>query len=479
MKTWEKKLYCCFSMTKLLVTIFYISGAFIIVTLLSMPIFVSSAKAQKLDQGAVSKRDSIKNQSDISRNSKIKFKKGKRGKRGRRGPAKVIVDLVTEGTAIETVQVYGRVIAQQKGIIAARTRGAVEAVKVRVGDRVKKGDIIVKLISSALIAERDLKSAELKEFTAKIRTVGVQLALAKQELKRLQRLRKSSAFSLARYQDKLRDVERSQSALIEAKARREQAKARLRIANINLTNAKILAPFNGVIISRAVEVGDYVSLGAAVVTILNENSFEIEAEVPANRLGGLNNGRVIDVKPEFGRPFKASVRAIVPQENALSRTRVVRLLPNFVKPNLTIASNQSVVLHIPSGASKKALTVHKDAITQRRGKRVVFVVKETKGGLRAQMRTVKLGEAFGLRFEVLKGLKSGEQVVIRGNERLRPRQRIKINKPDERRKLGKWRGKRSEAKESHEERQKRKKDSKPGEYGNNNRATKKESRDGI
>ena len=139
-------------MTKLLVTIFYISGAFIIVTLLSMPIFVSSAKAQKLDQGAVSKRDSIKNQSDISRNSKIKFKKGKRGKRGRRGPAKVIVDLVTEGTAIETVQVYGRVIAQQKGIIAARTRGAVEAVKVRVGDRVKKGDIIVKLISSALIA---------------------------------------------------------------------------------------------------------------------------------------------------------------------------------------------------------------------------------------------------------------------------------------------------------------------------------------
>ena len=142
MKTWKNKSYCRFSMTKLLVNMFYFSGAFIIVTLLFMPILLSSVKAQKLDQEAVTKRDSIKNKSDISRNRKIKFNKGKRGKRGRRGPAKVIVDQVTEGTAVETVQVYGRVIAQQKGIIAARTRGAIEAVEVRVGDRVKKGDII-------------------------------------------------------------------------------------------------------------------------------------------------------------------------------------------------------------------------------------------------------------------------------------------------------------------------------------------------
>ena len=111
----------------------------------------------------------------------------------------------------------------------------------------------------------------------------------------------------------------------------------------------------------------------------------------------------------------------------------MRFTPKFVTPNDTVAANQSVVLHIPSGAAKEAVTVHKDAITQRRGKRVVFIVSETDDGLRANIRSVELGEAFGLRFEVLKGLKPGDRVVIRGNERLRPRQKIKIGKAGERR----------------------------------------------
>jgi len=436
MKIWNKRSHRHFSARNVLFTAFIICG----ITLI-MEIPCSGANAQRTTKEVGSQLYTAKDGTKKAKKQKRKYRKGRRGKRGSRGSAKVFVDLVTKGTAVETVQVYGRVIARQTGVVAARTKGAIEDVRVHVGDRVKKGDTIATLISSMLKAERELKAAELKESSAKIRTVGVQLSLANQELERLKRLRKSSAFSSARYQDKLRDVERIQSALIEAKAKREQARAKLRMANINLFNAKVIAPFDGVIINRAVETGDYVSLGGPVVTILNEKSLEVEAEVPANRLGGLTNGIEIDVKPEFGRSFKASVRAIVPQENALSRTRIVRFSPLFFNPTGTIASNQSVVLHIPSGATRQAVTVHKDAITQRRGKRVVFVVKETDSGLRANMRRVELGDAFGLRFEVLRGLKPGDKVVIRGNERLRPRQKIKIAEPGQKRIRRKWQGK--------------------------------------
>ena len=443
MKIQNKKLSRHLSARNVFFTAFVICGISLI---LQIPL--SGANAQKITKEGSAQLYTAKDGTKNAKKQKRKFRKGRRGnrkgrrgKRGRRGSAKVFVDLVTKGTAVETVQVYGRIIARQAGVVASRTKGAVEDVKVHVGDRVKKGDTIATLVSSMLKAERELKAAELKESSAKIGTVGVQLSLANQELERLKRLKKSSAFSSARYQDKLRDVERIQSALIEAKAKREQARARLRMANINLFNVKVIAPFDGVIIKRAVEAGDYVSLGAPVVTILNEKSLEVEAEVPANRLGGLSNGIEIDVKPEFGKSFKASVRAIVPQENALSRTRVVRFSPLFFNPTGTIASNQSVVLHIPSGANKQAVTVHKDAITQRRGKRVVFVVKETDSGLRANMRPVELGDAFGLRFEVLKGLKPGDRVVIRGNERLRPRQKIKIAAPRQMGSRGRWQGK--------------------------------------
>ena len=71
-----------------------------------------------------------------------------------------------------------------------------------------------------------------------------------QELERLERLRKSAAFSVARYQDKLRDVERFKSALAEARAQSDQAQAELRMADINLHNAKIIAPYGGVVSAR-------------------------------------------------------------------------------------------------------------------------------------------------------------------------------------------------------------------------------------
>jgi len=369
-----------------------------------------------------------------------KSAKAKGGKR--RGPAKVIVDKVTEGPAVDTVQIYGRIIAQQTGVIAARARGAIGTVEARVGDRVRKGDVLATLVADMLTSERDLKKAELKEFSAKIRTAGSQLALAAQELERLERLRKSSAFSVARYQDKLRQVERTKSALAEARARSDQARAELRMSDINLHNAKIRAPYAGVISARHVEVGNYVSVGARVVTILNDESLELEAEVPANRLGGLTSDAKIRVVPEYGKPYRAKVRAIVPEENALSRTRVVRFTPIFTERDATVAANQSVVIHIPSGASKNAVTVHKDAITQRRGKRVVFLVQKDDDSTKVKMRPVELGEAFGLRFEVLKGLKPGDQVVIRGNERLRSNQKIRIQSAGSDRKGRREKGKR-------------------------------------
>jgi len=122
------------------------------------------------------------------------------------------------------------------------------------------------------------------------------------------------------------------------------------------------------------------------------------------------------------------VRAIVPEENALARTRLVRFTPTFGPTNKTVASNQSVILHIPSGAARIAITVHKDAVTQRRGKKVVFIADEEQKTV--AMRSVELGDAFGARFEVLKGLKPGDKVVVKGNERLRANQQIRVQSAD-------------------------------------------------
>ncbi len=344
------------------------------------------------------------------------------GRRRRRDTTFVVVDPVIRGAAVETIFVYGRLVARQTGVVATRIRGAIGHVGVEVGDRVRKGDVLVSLVADMMAAERALKAAELKEIEASIRRAGAQFGLAAQELERLKRLRRSAAFSVARYQDKLRDVERFRSALAETRARAEQARAELRMADINLTNTKVRAPFDGVITRRHVEVGNFLNVGARVVTLVNDSALEVEAEIPSTKLGGLANGSIITVKPETSPPFKATVRAIVPEENPLARTRTVRFVPQFPLGVIKVAANESVQIEIPAGATRIVTTVSKDGVLQRRGQTVVFVVEDNK----ARMQRVTLGEAFGARFEVVDGLKPRDRVVVRGNERLRNGQRVKI-----------------------------------------------------
>ena len=336
----------------------------------------------------------------------------------------VSLDEVTEGRVNEAIPVYGGLVARQMGVVAARARGAVAEIRADVGDRVKKGEVLARLITDTLVAERDLKGAELAEAKARMSVSEAQLALAEQELKRLARLRKSAAFSQARYDDKRQDVVRWKSSLGEAKAKVQAARAELRVAEIYLYQASIRAPFDGVISKRHTDVGAYLNVGASVMTLINDHSLEVEAEIPSARLGGLAFGTLVRVEFEDKNAFDAAVRAIVPEENPLARTRTVRFTAEFGRYAQRVAVNQSVRLLIPSGPERDVVSVHKDAILQRGGRTVVYVIKD--GG--AAIRPVKLGESVGSRFEVLEGLKPGDKVVVRGNERLRPGQRVRIRR---------------------------------------------------
>lgn len=349
-----------------------------------------------------------------------------RGGRGRRGgrPTFVTLDPVVRGPVVETVPIYGRLVSRQMGVVAARVRGAVAEIRSRVGDRVKAGDPLAVLLSDTLRAERKLKAAELTEYQARVKSAQAQLALSRQELKRLQRLRRSAAFSQARYEDKRQDVARSRSVLAEARAKVEQARAELQMADISLNNSVIRAPFAGVVSQRHTDLGAYLNVGDRVVTLINDRALEVEAEVPSARLKGLKKGTAIRVEFEDKTPFEVSVRAVVPMENPLARTRTVRFSTDLGTNGSRVAVNQSVRLLIPVGAPRTVISVHKDAVLQRGGRTVVYVLTDGK----ATLRPVRLGEAVGGRFEVLDGLKPGDKVVIRGNERLRPGQKVRVRR---------------------------------------------------
>jgi RND family efflux transporter MFP subunit len=323
----------------------------------------------------------------------------------------------------QTVPVIGRLVARRAGIVAARTGGPVAEIKVDVGDRVKKGDVVAVLVSERLRWERQLRSARVLEAKAAVKTARARIDLRTQELKRLKGLRGSAAFSQARFEDKKMEVIASESAAAEASAALKRANADLNLADIELKYATIRAPYGGVVSLRHTEIGSYLNRSDPVVTLIDDTSLEIEADVPANRVSGLTADRQVSFRIGASPPLVATVRAVIPEENPRTRTRVVRFTSRL-PDNQGYAASQSVTLDLPAGKVRPVVTVHKDAVLNRKGKTMVFIVADES----VEIRPVRLGQAVGSRFEVLGGLKNADLVVVRGNERLRPGQKVSFER---------------------------------------------------
>jgi len=347
--------------------------------------------------------------------------------------ALVGVDAVIVEPLSRTAPVIGRLVTNQAGTVAAQISGAVETVHIQVGDRVTKGDVLVVLLKGRMLTVLDQMAAEIEESYAAVETATATAALARQELNRLEALRAkdSAAFSPARYDDARQAVAAAQGALAEAEARRVRAQASLRLVEIDLYNMDIRAPYDGVVTENLTTAGEYVSVGEDVVTLINVDKLEIEANVPTDWLDGLEPGRIVEIEIAGGGSYQATVRALVPEEDALTRTRPVRFVPILDGATGLLAANQSVTVSVPVGRGEGIVTVHKDAVIHGKdGRYVYFVGKDSLGRPQVEHRTVVLGTTLGGRFEVISGLGDGDLVVIRGNERLYPFQKITFDGAD-------------------------------------------------
>ncbi|WP_420549443.1 efflux RND transporter periplasmic adaptor subunit [Curvivirga sp.] len=334
--------------------------------------------------------------------------------------ALVGVDEVQGEPLGQTIPVLGRLVAQQRSQVAALVDGPIEKMDVQIGDRVVKGDTLVVLDDRRIRQSRNLQAAMLQQAKASLKAALDQKALTEQELVRLERLQSSAAFSPARLEDKQLELARFTSQVSVAEAEVAAAQVNLSLAEIDLARTVIKAPFNGVVTEKNTEVGSYVSQGDAVLSLINHEDLEVEADVPSNRLVGLENGRLIDVDLS-GQNYEAIVRAVVPDENVLTRTRAVRFTLGADDNALeTLAAGQSATVYIPVGSTRQVMTVHKDALIAKGDGYIAYVVEN---GI-ANIRPVTVGDAVGQRFEVMTGLNAGDIVVIRGNERLFPGQAV-------------------------------------------------------
>ncbi|MEM8868990.1 MAG: efflux RND transporter periplasmic adaptor subunit [Pseudomonadota bacterium] len=334
------------------------------------------------------------------------------------GPASVTTSLVEPREVAETVTIFGQVVARRESAVAARVSGVVDKVHVRIGDRVAEGDLLAEIDTELLGIQRAEAEAQDAIAQAGLSVAQARLDQAQRAYDRAEALSASATISPVQRDDREGELAEARGAQQEARARILAAQATLALATYNLERAKILAPFDATVLDVSTEVGQFISIGADVALLLDTGAAEVVGDVPARYIGALRPGLAVNARADDGGTLALTARAILPTEFSATRTRPVRFA--IEQNSQEVAIGQSLTLDIPVSAPRNAIIVPKDALIQSPGGWSVFVHQDGK----AVPRPVQIGTALGDSFEVLGGLVDGDEVVIRGNERLRPMQDI-------------------------------------------------------
>lgn len=312
----------------------------------------------------------------------------------------------------------GYVVAQRKAAVAAKITGRLVELKVEEGSRIKKGEIIARLEADDAIASQSQASANVEQAQAELADAMLNYRRA-QELVKKEYIAKSDADAAeARYKKAVANV--------------AAAKAGLQSARVSVDYSLLRAPFDAVVLTKNADIGDIVSplsaatsAKAAVVTIADMGSLQVEVDVSESNIGKVKIGQpceiLLDALPE--KRFRGAVHMIVPTADRTKASVMVKV--RFVETDSRVLPEMSAkVAFLQREATSdeaSARTVVKPASIVTRGDRkLVYLVRDN----RAVEAVVTLGPQLGDYVEVVSGLKAGEKIVAKPTDSIRNGVRI-------------------------------------------------------
>lgn len=332
----------------------------------------------------------------------------------------------------QTVRVQGSLLAFENAIIGSKLAGRVESVEVDLGSIVKRGQPLVVLDRSELDLRVRLARSQLQQACAAIdlapdgdetkvnlenaAPVMLERALldeAQTALERNKPLVASRAITSAQFDTLVAALRAAQARYNSAlNAVREQIaligvrRTELAIAEQQLTDAHILAPFDGVVDERRIAPGEYVQVGQAVVTLIRSDRLRFTAGVPESKAGQVRLGQPVLLEvtgvPDPPTAVISRVSPIVMQSS-----RSVRIEADVPNESAKLQAGLFAEADVVVDATAKALALPASAVSQFAGVQKVWQVVDGE----SHQVTVRTGREDQGRIEILSGLKVGDQVV--------------------------------------------------------------------
>ena len=327
----------------------------------------------------------------------------------------------------------GYVVAQRKASVAPKTTGSLEWIGVEEGSRVKTGEIIARLENRDVTAGRDQAAANLVNSRALLEQARAELDDATLAYKRQKDLLAQGIVAKADFDAAEARFRKARSGVDGALAAVKGGEAALRGAEAAIEYTLIRAPFNAVVLTKNADVGDIVTpIGAAatakaaVVTIADLNSLQVEADVSESNLEKIKTGQPCEIQLDAfpDSRFAGALHMIVPTADRSKATVLVKI--RFVDMDSRILPEMSAKVaflerEVKSEEKKPLTAINHAAVVTSDGKNHVFVV----AGERVVETPVTLGGRIGDMVEVKSGLKAGDRIAIKPLDKLKDGIKIK------------------------------------------------------
>jgi len=327
----------------------------------------------------------------------------------------------------------GTVKSEKTVMVSPKVMGYIQAIYVKEGDRVKKGQKLVSISSPEInakvkMAEAGLKAtmqaktevqAHLREAMDALEAAKAQYHLAEVTYKRFKNLVKTESVSQqefdqveAKYKAAKAGLSRAQEMIKVIKAKEAQVDAQIKAAQSQVAEAKsylnytlVRSPIDGRVVNKMIDTGNLIAPGRPILSLADEKDYRLYVSVEESLHNLIKEGDPVTVIFSSKAPFESKVVQVVPDVDPRTRTFMVKVMipPDLqgIRPGMF----GRAVFQLPE---KKTYLVPAKAVIQRGQLEFTYVV--TPDNL-CQMRLIKLGKRYGDKIEVLSGLEEGEKII--------------------------------------------------------------------
>lgn len=345
-----------------------------------------------------------------------------------------VVSLVYPSQGFTLLNASGYVVAQRKAAVASKATGRLEWLGVEEGSRVNKGQIIARIENKDVTASREQAEANLRVARSNLEEAGAELADATLQYERLKTLVSRGVVARTEFDTAEARYRRAKAAVAGAESAISASQAVLREAEVNIEHTFIRAPFDAVVLTKNADVGDIVApLGAAadaraaVVTIADMDSLQVEADVAESNLSKIRVGQPCEIQLDAvpQERYAGVVHMIVPTADRAKATVMTKV--RFLEKDNRILPEMSATVAFlarPVGRNEETprVAVDTSAIVPRKNQQVVFLVQDG----RTKMIRVVSGRRLGDMTEIVKGVKVGDRLVANPPADLKDGAKVKV-----------------------------------------------------